>query len=97
MHSLLHYTLLFALMFGMASAFTVVPQNTVTSSSYRVPNAGVPQGTPSALYMARPKIDPKMLEKKEEKFNPAVFKNIAYLGSVAVALLLPIIFLVASK
>jgi hypothetical protein len=42
--------------------------------------------------MVRVKIDP---DAKEERVNPAVFKNAAYLGSIAFAVLLPLFFLLA--
>ena len=42
----------------------------------------------------RIKVDP---EEKEERLNPAVFKNALYLGSVAFAVLLPVFLLLAGS
>jgi hypothetical protein len=48
--------------------------------------------TSTTLYV-KVKIDPK---KSDDRINPAVFRNAAYLGSIAVAVLLPVIFLIWS-
>jgi len=45
------------------------------------------------MNMVRVKVDPN---DKEEKLNPAVFKNAFYLGSIAIAVGLPIFFLIWS-
>jgi hypothetical protein len=40
------------------------------------------------------KVDP---DQKKERMNPAVFKNSLYLGSIAFAVLLPVILLIAGS
>ena len=80
-----------------AAAF-VAPQRALTTSqtvSTPFQSTSAPL-SPTALSFGRPKVDITKV-KKEEKFNPATFKNIAYVGSVAVAVLLPVIFLVAAS
>jgi len=57
--------------------------------------SGSESTTSTSLNMVRVKVDPKDL--KEERLNPAVFKNALYLGSVVVAVLLPVLFLIASS
>ena len=48
----------------------------------------------TAMHMVKIKVDPNA---KEERVNPAVFKNALYLGSIAVAVLLPVFFLIAAS
>ena len=68
----------------------------ISSSAQRTTSAS-PLMTTSARSTAlnlRVKVDPN---EKEERLNPAVFKNALYLGSVAFAVLLPVVLLVADS
>lgn len=77
-------------------AFTS-PSNVIARQGATLDVAGRPQafGTTSttAMNMVKVKVDPKA---KSNRTNPAVYKNAAYGGSIAIAVLLPVAFLVWS-
>ena len=71
-----------------------VPTSIAGFSTGALPSAAHSMAAATALHMVKVKVDPKA---KEERVNPAVFKNAIYLGSIAFAILLPIFFLVAAS
>ena len=90
---------LFAVAFiASAAAFQFAPHKAIAPSqkvNHPFHSASAPV-SPTALSFGRPKVDVTQV-KETKKVNPATFKNIAYVGSVAVAFLLPVIFLVAAS
>lgn len=68
--------------------------STATTTSPFAAAAAAASTTTTAMHMVKIKVDPNA---KEERLNPAVFKNAFYLGSVAVAVLLPVFFLIAAS
>ena len=80
-----------------SAAFSIGPNKAISIGMPRLARSAEMPTTPltSTSLNLRVKVDPN--EKKEERLNPAVFKNALYLGSVAFAVLLPVIFLVAGS
>jgi len=72
------------------SSIARASSTTTTTSSF----VAAASTTTTAMHMVKIKVDPNA---KEERLNPAVFKNAFYLGSVAVAVLLPVFFLIAAS
>jgi hypothetical protein len=85
---------LLALIASNAQAFVVAPKYAAlsTSSSPMTKTSSSPFSSTTMLHL---KVKVKEEDLKEEKLNPAVFRNAAYLGSIAIALLLPLFFLFA--
>ena len=71
-----------------------VPTGIAGTSTGALTSAAPSFAAATALNMVKIKVDPNA---KEERVNPAVFKNAIYLGSIAFAVLLPIFFLVAAS
>ena len=86
---------------GGANAFTVAPSfsslaTTVRSQGAKTEGSSTPfppVSSSSSLQMVRVKVDPN---KKEERFSKADMKMAAYGGSIAIAVALPLVFLVWS-
>mmetsp|Transcript_17289 Transcript_17289/g.35819 ORF Transcript_17289/g.35819 Transcript_17289/m.35819 type:complete len:99 (+) Transcript_17289:203-499(+) len=86
-----------ALASNHVTAFQVTSSNVVAGARPTMTQqASVPlfEKSSTALNL-KVKIDPEAA--KSDRTNPAVFKNALYLGSVAFAVLLPLIFLLAAK
>lgn len=98
MNTILRAFLLVAVaLLSSSSAFTVKTHGHIHSVSASTsiktpPTFTCHQQSLTSLQMVRVKIDPNA-PKDDGRLNPAVFKNAAYLGSVVIALLLPLGFL----
>jgi len=93
MNSFLASLLLIALIFTSGSHAFVPRAATSVSSIHTVASPVTTSPVTTALHL-RVKVDPN---EKPDKLNPATFKNAAYLGSIAIAVLLPVFFLIASS
>ena len=95
------YTYLFRIVFAIfvslsaVSAFQLTPAKAL-ATRHRIPPITSPidktrTSSSNTSLNLKVKVDPN---KKEDRLNPAVFRNAAYIGSIAVAVLLPVVFLV---
>jgi len=98
MYRFLVCLLLVALAATNVASFSVTPANKVLSTARTTTGASpfteVAAPSLTAMNMVKIKIDPNA---KEERINPAVFKNGLYLGSIAFAVLLPLFFVFAAS
>lgn len=76
------------------TAFTSLNKPAVSVASQRgpVPTSPFAAGTSTTLNL-KVKVDTVKVE-KSNKVNPGAFKGAAYAGSIAIAVLLPVVFLV---
>ena len=93
--------LVVALVASNAAAFAPAARSVISAQATSQTVASTTPSSPfvasssnTAMNMVRVKVDKNA---KEEKLNPAVFKNAAYLGSIAIAVLLPVFFLLAAS
>ena len=86
---------LIVLVVSNAAAFTT-GSTTLGATRVGPSTSGMPVAfsTTSTSLNLKVKIDPNA---KEERVNPAVFKNALYLGSIAFAVLLPVALLIAGS
>lgn len=85
--------LLLALLASNTGAFIVSPKHALLSTSSSPTARTMSPFVPMTILHLKVKVKEEDL--KDDKLNPAVFKNAAYLGSILIALLLPLFFLLA--
>lgn len=87
--------LLLTALVAQTAAFSVAPHGSKVASATRTMKTTpfsypAVESSSTALHL-RVKVDPE--DMKQDRINPAVFKNAAYVGSVLIALALPLFFL----
>lgn len=94
---ILFFCTLNAAAFSVSSNKALVERRSIRRSirqSQRTTTLPISSSATTTALNLRVKVDPN---EKPDRLNPAVFKNALYLGSVAFAVLLPVVLLVASS
>lgn len=97
MYKLLAILLLVVLAANNVASFSVGPASVARTSSAKTTSSSpfASSTSTTAMNMVRVKVDPN--QQQEDKFNPANFKGAMYLGSIGIAVLLPVFLLFAAK